>query len=484
MSKKDGIVDTKATLAFGFGDFFGGGSFLIIGTLFMFYLTQVVGLKPALAGSVVLVGKIWDAISDPLFGCISDRTKSRYGRRRVYFLAGILPVFVTYFFLWMTFHFQSQWAKFLYYTLAYIMFCTVYTMLMVPYNSLMTEMTTDYKKRSNLSAAKMGFSQFSALIAGTIPGYIVNTLYKDNPEKGFMLVGLFFGIAYAIPWIVVFLGTWEDDTVAVENTKTLSESFKQLFSLFKNRTYKIHILMYIFAYSAMDILSASFIYYVTYVMGRKEIFTLCLGSMLIFQLLLLPLYFHIANKIGKGKVYTIGASITVLVLMVFLFVPNNSPKMLLIILSACLGVGFCPIIAMPWAMLPESSDVDELLHGDQRTGAVSGTFTLTRKMVQAVILWLFGLLLAAIGFTENAPTQSVETVKGLKIIFSIAPLIFIAIGLIISLSYPVTPHTFKICRKELDRVRAGGNPEEADNKTRKVCSKLMGHEYPKETQRK
>ena len=136
-----------------------------------------------------------------------------------------------------------------------------------------------------------------------------------------------------------------------------------------------------------------------------------------------------------------------------LFVPNNSPKILLIILSAYLGVGFCPIIAMPWAMLLESSDVDELLHGDQRTGAVSGTFTLTRKMVQAIILWLFGLLLAAI-------------------------------GLMISLRYPVTPHTFKICRKELDRVRAGGNPEEADNKTRKVCSKLMGHEYPKETQRK
>ncbi|MCK9549113.1 MAG: MFS transporter, partial [Sphaerochaeta sp.] len=82
-------VGMKTLVAYGLGDMYGGGAFMIVGMLFLFYLTEVVGLSPALAGLVFGIGKVWDAVSDPLMGYLSDRTRSRYGRRRVYFLAGI-----------------------------------------------------------------------------------------------------------------------------------------------------------------------------------------------------------------------------------------------------------------------------------------------------------------------------------------------------------------------------------------------------------
>ena len=348
---------------------------------------------------------------------------------------------------------------------------------MVPYNALVTEISTDYRTRTRLSGAKMLFSQFSALIAGTVPGFMVNNLYKNDQAKGFFLVGLYFGIFYAIPWIIVFKGTWESPEAQHKQTQSLKESFKNLSSLMKNKTYRIHITMYLLAYSAMDIMSAAFIYFVTYYFGRPEIYIFCLGSMLLSQIIFLPLYLFLANKIGKGRSYTIGAIIVSIVMGSFLFIPSDVTLIFLIILSCIMGVGFSAIISMPWAMLPESSDVDELLNGEARSGAVAGMFTLIRNLVQAFVLWLFGTLLSLIGFNAELPQQSDATIQGIRIIFCIAPILCMIAAVVVSVRYPVTPKTFKVVRNELDRLHAGGLKENADSETKRLCEKLTGHVY-------
>ncbi len=470
-------VTRKTLLAYGSGDIYGGGSFLIISTLFIFFLSNVVGLSPAMAGFIVFAGKAWDAISDPLFGCISDRTKSRFGRRRVFFLIGIVPVGISFFLLWISVKFDNTFLTVAYYFFAYLFFCTVFTSVMVPYNALVTEISTDYRTRTRLSGAKMLFSQFSALIAGTIPGFMVNNLYKHDQAKGFFLVGLYFGIFYALPWILVFKGTWESEEVPKYQNQSVKESFRNLSSLMRNRTYRIHITMYLLAYSAMDIMSAAFIYFVTYYFGRPDIYIFCLGSMLLSQILFLPLYLYLANKIGKGKCYTIGAIIVSIAMCSFLFIPSEVTRVFLIILSCIMGIGFSAIIAMPWAMLPESSDVDELLNGEARSGAVAGMFTLIRKLTQSVVLWLFGTLLSLVGFNAALPHQSDATITGIRLIFCIAPLVCMMAAVVVSLRYPVTPKTFKIVRDELDRLHSGGLPKEADLETKKLCEHLTGHAY-------
>ncbi len=150
-------------VSYGLGDLYGGGSFLIIGMLFMFYLTEIVGLSPLMAGFVFAIGKIWDAVSDPLMGFISDHTRSRFGRRRVYFLVGILPIAATFIFMWLPVGFESEWGLFAYYSLAYVLFSTIFTMVMVPYAALNAEMSRDYKVRTRLSGARMIFSGLASL---------------------------------------------------------------------------------------------------------------------------------------------------------------------------------------------------------------------------------------------------------------------------------------------------------------------------------
>jgi len=149
-------------VAYGLGDIYGGGSFMIVGLLFMFYLTEVVGLSPALAGLVFGIGKVWDAVTDPLMGYISDRTQSRFGRRRVYFLAGIIPIAISFILMWVPLRVHSQGALFAYYSVAYILFATVFTMVMIPYSALAAELSGDYKVRNRLSGAPLLLGLFLA----------------------------------------------------------------------------------------------------------------------------------------------------------------------------------------------------------------------------------------------------------------------------------------------------------------------------------
>ena len=122
----------KNVFSYAVGDLYGGGAFFIIGALFLVFLTDVAKINPALAGTIILVGKIWDAITDPSMGYISDNTRSKFGRRRIYFLLGIVPIFLSWVLLWSSFGLQSDVGKFIYYLLVYLLFNTVFTMVMVP----------------------------------------------------------------------------------------------------------------------------------------------------------------------------------------------------------------------------------------------------------------------------------------------------------------------------------------------------------------
>ncbi|MBU1020112.1 MAG: MFS transporter, partial [Firmicutes bacterium] len=176
MSKE--ITNRKPTkkniLSYAVGDLYGGGAFFIIGALFLVFLTDVAGLSPALAGTIILVGKLWDAFTDPTMGYISDNTKSRYGRRRIYFLIGIVPIFISWVLLWSSFGFESTVAKFVYYLIIYLLFNTVFTLIMVPYNSMPAEMTKDYADRSKLITVRMLFSQGGMLLGAVLPLTIIN----------------------------------------------------------------------------------------------------------------------------------------------------------------------------------------------------------------------------------------------------------------------------------------------------------------------
>ena len=342
-------VGFPTLVAYGLGDIYGGGSFTLISILFLFFLTEVVGLSALQAGQVAMIGKIWDAISDPLMGYLSDRTRTRYGRRRIFFLLGIVPIAVSFSLLWIPVQFDNSLFTFLYFATAYLFFSTVFTMVMVPYVALNAEITRDYNARTRLSAARMVFSGVGTGMASILPNLIVDAF--SDPTIGYPVMGCIFALMFALPWLAVFFGTWEAVAPEPNQASNFSDFFQNIKSLFVNRSFGIHLGMYIGAYTAIDILLAFSMYYMTYFFGRQGLFFYCMITMMVTQALSLIAYVIIANRFGKGRAYIIGLAIWIVVLVSGLMLGQDASDWVIITLFGLVGLGLSAGLVMPWAIL-------------------------------------------------------------------------------------------------------------------------------------
>lgn len=482
--KKNKSITKKNIISYGLGDLFGGGAFLIIGTLYMIFLTDVIGLPPARAGLVLVIGKIWDAISDPLMGYLSDHTRTRYGKRRIYFLLGIFPIVLSFILLWYPVDLNSNNLLFLYYTFAYIFFSTVFTMVMVPYTALNAEMTDDFKIRTKLSTSRMLFSQISALISGVLPKLIVNFFTAHgstgskilNEQYGYLIMAIIFGIFYALPWLFVFRGTDEIFENFSEKRGNLIKKMKHFRSIFKNKSFRIHILMYIFAYVAMDFLMALFVYYLNYYLQLPGFFSYCMLAILLSQIVMLPVYMKISNKYGKSHAYITGLSIWGLSMLSLLFLSQNTPIYLVIIICILIGSGLSAGVMVPYAILPSVTDVDQVMTLKKRTGVYSGLMTLVRKTAQAVAMWSIGIFLSLIGYIPNQP-QTADTLFELKLLFIFIPVILIICGITTATKFKITPYKHQILIDEIKRLQNGGKRKNAEPHVKKICEELTGNNY-------
>ncbi|MDC7234153.1 MAG: MFS transporter [Spirochaetales bacterium] len=458
---------------YGIGDLFGGGSFVLIGAFYMFYLTQTVGLSPSTAGLIFALGKVWDAISDPLMGALSDRTRSRFGRRRVFFLLAPVPVFLSFFMMWLPVSGGRDLTALFYYGGSYLFFNTVFTMVMVPYSAINAEITSSYRERTRLSGARMIFSQISALLSATLPMLIISA-----SDRGYQIMAAVFGALYASPWLIVFFSTRENCPEEAPSPLSPGIVFKQFISIFSNSSFRRLTGMYICAYTAMDIMMALFIYVLTYSLNMKAHYSAAMGSLVITQLLMLPLYVKLANRKGKGAAYRRGLIIWAGALSSVFLLNESSPVWMLVIICITIGSGEIAGVFVPWAVLPSVIDVDELICGDKRSGTYSGAMTMIRKMVQGLgAMPLVGFLLEMVGFREGGVVP--ENLLPLKILFILVPAGFILLGIFISLGFKITPRTHSILSDELTRLRDGGDKDLAKASVKEVCEELSGMGWEK-----
>lgn len=389
---KEEKMKFREMAAFASGDLFGGGAQLVIGFFYLRFLTDVVRINPILAGTVVLISKIWDAVSDPVMGSLSDNTRSRFGRRRPFMLAGFFLIIIAFTLLWYAPDFSSQGAKFTFVALSFIFFSTVSTIVMVPYTAFSSEISRDVKERGRVNGARLFFSQTSSLLGAVLPMLIVGLF----PEKrGYLMMGLLFGFFYAVPYLGIFLWCRERTPVPQERTRF---SLARMLSPFKIRTYRSLIGIYILAFFVMDVVSAVFTYYMTYFIGREDLLEMVLGTMLITQIAALALVVLLAEKIGKAKTFILGASIFIVGSFALGFYDTSWPIASIFVISFVVGLGLIGCIVIPWITFPDVTDISELAFGDRRSGAFAGFMTFLRKFSSAIGIWAVGFMLQFSGY--------------------------------------------------------------------------------------
>lgn len=476
ISKQDKKITLKVKLMYGSGDIFGGGAFLVISLLFMNYLTDVQLLNPFLAGLACSIGKGWDALIDPILGMLSDRTRTRFGRRRVFFLIGIIPISLSFFMLWYSFGISSQAGMFIYFMFAYILFSTVFSMVMIPYSSILPDMTTNYKDRSSLSGFRMIFSAASAIAAGVLPKMMINS-FGGNIKLGYIIMGLCFGVVYALPWIVVFLGTWENPEYEhTENVKI--NVLEEIKTSFRNRSFKLHSGMFICSQTAVDFMIILFTYYLTYCLNRPKEFSAVLGVLLVTQLIFMPIHIKVSRRYGKTTPLKIGLLLWIFALVCSLFLKENMNNAFVYIIAIISAAGTSASVFVPWSILPEVADVDELISSRRREGIYSGMATFLRQAANAITMLMVGIVLNWVGYIPNKK-QVLSSLIGIKVLFSIAPILFIVLALYFARNYTMTEDKYNVLMKEIKRRKRGGKAEDVTNRVRRVCEELTGLSYEK-----
>ena len=471
-------------VGYGLGDIYGGGSGVVISFYYLVFLTDVVRINPALAGTVILISKVYDSITDPFEGLLADRTRTRLGRRRPYLLAGIPLVFLSFFALFYPIDLAQETQRFIFVVCSYLFFSTIVSIVMLNYNALQSELTLDYHERTSLSSIRIFFSTFASILAALLPLEIVKLF--PTVRQGYIVMGLIFGAFFALPFIATVAATRERPEFQKPPGKF---DWRQAFiEPFKMRTFVFTLLMYLLAFVAMDTVSSIVVYYVKYYLGRGGETSFVNGTLLVAQVVSLPFYTALSRRTNKRTGYITGALIWIAAMLTsFLLAPGN-PSFVIYVFATVVGLGTGGIVVMIYAIFPDIPDVDELNTGQRREGIYAALVTFARKLSSAVAIFAVSNAIAWAGYitpleeSSGGITRLVEQPQSatfilvLRAVFALVPIILLLAALFFAARYPLTSQVH-LRLNHLLAARRRGEPltPEQQTETDKLRRVLIGH---------
>ncbi len=467
-------------LMYGMAEFYNGGCFVIINTFYAVFLTKALGMPPALAGTVPLVGQIWDAITDPIMGNITDRTRSRFGAKRFYILIGGIISSITFIQMWYTIPIDNMTVMYIFYLLTYCLFSTGFTILMVPYNGLLPDMIDDYSMRAKFSNVRMIWSTLGSAVCGLVPTFLI----KDNLDTAsYLRCALVFGPMFFITSMVTFLGTWEKQKEPIRSN--IKESFPQAVSVFRNHSFIMFLGLYLFGQCGMDFVSGMAVYYVDDVLNgySNGYFTYMMAVLLASQLFGMLIFGPLMSRTSKKFTILVGAPIRLIGTLGLLFFSYEGANIIPILcMTALIGFGNAGTLTSIFAIMADMADVDELITSVHRPGTVSGMATFVRKVSCGLSSATIGFLLSAVGYDEvianSGGRQTAYTQHGIAMIYIIVPAILITALLIVGFLFPMTGKEFAAIKKEIAR-RKGEDSSKITPEEIKICEKVTGFSYEK-----
>ncbi len=456
-----GKLSTFTKFIYGLGDWGAASATTARNLFWLFFIVSVVGVEVQLAGIAFIIGRIWDAINDPLIGSISDRVSSRWGRRRPFLLFGALPFGIGFFLMFNGSPFESGLASALYYASIFILYDTAYTIVNAPYAALTPELSEDYDERSSLAGWRMANSILASLITAALFKLLAERVFagwfsgEQALQYGYAISGAIWGLVITATPLLVFAFIREPQRTPDPDPLNVVQTFREVMS---NRPFRIGATIYLLTFTAADIITAIFVWFLVFYMRFDPPFdSLILALVLGVAFLSMPLTVRLMQRYGKNKTYLGLMSFWVMVMLILSFMPPGA-RTAIMVAAALAGFGYGAANAIPWAIVADVIEEDELKTGKRREGVYAGYLVTFRKIATAIAIGVVTQVLSRAGFIEGSGGQFVEqpaaALTALRIFMGPVPAVLLGLSMLAAVRYPLTREAHAELRRQLASRRA------------------------------
>jgi GPH family glycoside/pentoside/hexuronide:cation symporter len=427
----------------------------IVGAYFAIFLTDVVGVPAKIAAAAIFIGSTWDYINDPLVGYISDRTRSRWGRRRPFLLFAAVPLMLAFALMWWRPPLTDPVILGIYFSIIFILYELAATFAYMPYLALTPELTSNYDERTSLMSTRAFFSILGSLVAFTIPLLIVGAFHPENAGR-VLIMGTAFGIFCVIPLWLVFFGTREREEFMHQPQKGIRES---IVAVRNNRPFFFGLVIYLFTWVAIAILQLILLYFLKYVVRQEAQSDLIMATIFVVAMIALPLWVWISRRLNKRLAYIAGIAFLAVVLLTLSSLSPSTSLPLILAICVLAGIGVSAAHVIPWSILPDAIEYGELHTGERHEGMFYSLITLAQKIAVSVALPLALLVLDHSGYIPNSSVQPESAVNGIRLIAGPIPAVLLGLGILFAILYPLGRENYTEIAQELEARRKSGAPK-------------------------
>ncbi|WP_250278960.1 MFS transporter [[Clostridium] colinum] len=452
ISKKEEVkpFNIGDKIGYAFGDLGCGAFFMFVSSYLMLFYTDILGISATAVGTLFLVARIWDAINDPIMGTICDRVKvSKYGKFKPYIVRFGIPMVLVGILTFTAIPILPENLTLPYAYITYILFGMLYTAVNIPYGSLSSVMSKDPNERAALSVFRnLGGLLAQIIIVFLVPKLVFN-IDGEITAVGFLKCAIILAIISSISFIITFRFTRER-IVHNKLTKNNDSFLKSILKLFKNRAF-LGIALASFAQMAGLLTTQGLTAYLF-----KDYFKapslISIGglSALISSFLVIPFATKIISKLGKKETAVFSCMWSTIIYALVFFIPNLNVNTY-IILMFINGLGQGLMSAVTWALVSDTIDYQEYITGERNEGTVYSSYSLARKLAQAISGGFAGFALGILGYQSGSTTQTEDVATGIKALATGIPaLCLLATTLILIFVYNLSKKKINQITKELE----------------------------------
>ncbi|CAM3153227.1 glycoside-pentoside-hexuronide (GPH):cation symporter [Vibrio mytili] len=420
-------LSVKEKVAYGLGD---TGCNFVWQTVMLFlayFYTDIYGLSPAHMGTMFLLVRFIDAVTDPLMGSIVDRTKSKHGRYRPYLLWMAVPFGVACMMAFFTPDF-GQTGKIVYAYASYIFLTLMYTAINVPYCAMANALTNDSNERTSLQSYRFALSTAGGLVVAMVALPLVDIIGQGDTQKGYLGAMGVMGLCAIALFFFSFSQTKERCVPQEDEVK--QSVWKDLQLLFKNNQWRVLFILNVVLLTGVVLKGASTMYYVNTVMGRSDLATIFMVSGMLANIIGAILSAPLLGKFDKPKIYRVLILASgVLSALLYLVEPSN----VFMIFALVIALGIVQMSTTPilWSMMSDVVDYEKTRSNRSLSGMVFSTNLFAIKLGIAVGGAAVGWVLAAAGYVGGAEVQTAEAVTAINLLFTVIPgIIFMSLAVI------------------------------------------------------